>query len=1051
LERSRLYIEPITMAQTRLENLLREYQAEDPLAPVTVVVPTTYAGLFLRRDIGKRGLVNVGFNVLPRLTELLGAPSLAAKKLRPLTPLFESAAVRQAALEASGPFEQFKHHPSFHSRLRSTFRELRYADVNALDNLERSGGSRSQVVQLYRRFREHTSTYYDREALAIAASETVRNGRAAVLRDLGPVIVYLVHDLTAGEQQLIEALRSAWHVSIVFGATGDHEADTTMRATDARLKSVGREPSEATPSGAIESKLLIASDGREEFRWVARRIAADAHNGVPFHRMAVLFWQREPYASLIAEQLGMAEVPITGPAPGTLASSAVGRTVKGLVDMAGGDLPRKALMEWLTGSPVKSPRSDIRPSQWDVLSRNAGIVAGVDQWEDRLERYAARLERSVSDQSEEVSEAKFERMTQAATDARALLNFVIELNTNLIPPDDGQPWPDFVDWTLGLVQKYLNDDALPADEETNLESLRSGLREMEVLADLESSTTLDKFHTAFDDMLSTPSARKGRFGEGVFVGPVGASIGLRFDKVYLVGMIEGLVPPRIGDDPLLPDKERGQSGLPLRRDTATEERYKYLAAMAAGTSRVLTFARGDNTAQKAQHPSRWFLEEASRLNGSQVFATTLATLRDKPWLEVVASQEGGLRGIDAAQPADAHDYDLHGLLRWKRSGRPIGKHHLAASENVLSRALQMEQARTRHSLTIWDGDLSEVSGTSRRIALTDRSVFSPTRLESWATCPYRYFLSSVLGIAALEQPEDVATITPLERGSLVHSILESFIREAQRQTMIPRPDEASNIAHLRLLMAIADRELRDAENRGVTGKRLLWELAQADIRSDLSTFLEEDSRIRREYGVSPHSVELTFGTPRHRRRDATAAPPVELPAHGTSTLSFRGIIDRLDVSASGEKALVIDYKTGSPGPFARLDKDPVDRGKHVQLPVYGLAVRQLLGENVDIRVAYWFVSTRGGFKMRPSVAVPLDEVLEPFSRAVGTITGGISSGLFPANPGMNDSNPRDNCTYCDFDKLCLTRRAVYWENKQNDPRLADYVSMAAGTDGEDSE
>ena len=1046
-----LYIEPISEAQTRLETLLREYQAEDSLAPVTVVVPTTYAGLFLRRDIGKRGLVNVRFNVLPRLTELLGAPSLAAKRLRPLTPLIESAAVRRTAMEASGPFEHYRNHPSFHSSLRSTFRDLRYADANALDSLEQSDGPRSQVVQLYRRFREHTSTYYDRESLAIAAAETVHDGRAAALRDLGPVIIYLVHDLTRGEQRLVETLASTWTCSVVFGATGDKEADADMQATAAVLKVRGNEVHEPISSTNSKSQLFIASDSREEIRWVVRSIAADAYDGVPFHRMAVLYWQREPYASLIAEQLGMAEVPITGPAPGTLASSAVGRTVKGLVNLANGELTRQAVMEWLTGCPVKPSFADFNPSQWDIMSRNAGIVAGVDQWRDRLERYAARLERSARDQNEETSDAKVERMTQAATDARALRNFVIDLGNNLVSPDDGQSWPDFVAWILGLIQQYLHDDGLPIDEQTNLESLQSGLREMEALADLESGTTLDEFRTAFDEMLTTPSVRQGRFGEGVFVGPVGASIGLRFNKVYLVGMIEGLVPPRIGDDPLLPDRERGQSGLPLRGNTAAQERYKYLAALDTGQSRVLTFARGDNTAQKAQHPSRWFLEKASLLNGSQVFATTLASLRDKPWLEVVASQEGGLHGIDVVQPADAHDYDLYKLLRWKRSGKPIDDHHLAASENVISRALQMEQARTGRSLTIWDGDLSQVSGASRQIALTERSVFSPTRLETWATCPYRYFLSSVLGIAALEQPEEVATITPLERGSLVHSILESFIREIQRQEMIPDPDELWSVAHLRLLVAIADREFRDAENRGVTGKQLLWELAQSDIRSDLSTFLEEDSRIRREYGVSPHSVELTFGTPRHRRPDATAAPPVELPARGTSTLSFRGIIDRLDVSASGEKALVIDYKTGSPGPFARLDKDPVDRGKHVQLPVYGLAVRQLLGENVDIRVAYWFVSTRGGFKMRPSVPVPLDEVLEPFSRAVGTITGGISSCLFPANPGTNDSNPRENCTYCDFDKLCLSRRVVYWENKHSDPRLTGYISMAAGTDAEDSE
>ena len=230
---SALYVERIELAQERLEHLLGECQAEDHLASVTVVMPSTYAALHLRRDIGRRGLVNVRFMVFPRLAELLGAPSLAAKGQRPLKPLIESAAIRRAAGEASGRLEPFRNHPSFHSSLRTTFRDLRLGDPNALAALERRGEMPSEIVRLYSLFRRFTEPYYDREALADAAADAVTGGDTAALSELGPVIVYLLRDLTPGEKRLVDSLRTAWSCSTVLGITGDEEADEEVLASAA--------------------------------------------------------------------------------------------------------------------------------------------------------------------------------------------------------------------------------------------------------------------------------------------------------------------------------------------------------------------------------------------------------------------------------------------------------------------------------------------------------------------------------------------------------------------------------------------------------------------------------------------------------------------------------------------------------------------------------------------------------------------------------------------------------------------------------------------------
>ena len=1033
MQQSPTYVEHIEQAQERLERLLREHQAEDRFAPVTVVVPTTYAGLYLRRDIGRRGLVNVRFMPLARLAELLGAPSLAASGQRPLKPPIEFAAVRRAAGEAAGELEPFRVHPSFHASLRSTFRDLRRAAPDAITALERSLGMSGEIARLYARYCEHTKAYYDREALAEAAAAVVSSSHAdTALTALGPVIAYLPRTLTPSEQRLFDALRDAWRCATILAATGDEEADEILLPAAA--------PSASSKPPPRPAHLLVTSDTGEEVRSVVRSISAAAHAGTPFHRMAILYWHQETYAALIAEQLAAANIPIAGPSTERLAATPVGRMLKGIVDLAGNDLPREEVMRWLTSCPVKPPSAGFSPSRWDAISREAGVVVGIDQWRDRLANYAAAQQRTTTRKDEELSEGREKELAQSAAEALALRSFMIRLLDTLNRSEDSQTWVAFVKWSKELIDQYLDEESLPSVERENLDTLVTALQELANLDEMEDSADLDAFRAALDEVLSRPATRAGALGEGLFVGPVRIAAGLRFDRVYLVGMVEGLVPAQPPDDPLLPQSERERAGLPPRSTAA--ERYDYLAAAAAGRTRVLTFARGNNIAQREQHPSRWFLEEASRLHGAPVYPSMLssprdlASLREQPWFEEVVSAQNGIDTVSASQPADIHDYDLHRLSQWRRLGNRISDHHLAQSETVLTRALEMQRARNAAPLTPWDGDLSSASSPAGHIGLSNSEVFSPTRLQTWATCPFRYFLSNVLGIAAPEQPEEVATISSLERGSLLHRILERFIQTVQQQRAIPPPDQPWTDGHRRQLFEIAEREFQQAEQRGVTGKPLLWELAQSEIREDLKRFLEEDAKLRRKHGVSPHAVESTFGFPEDEH--PTPLDSVEWAGAKTGMLRFRGKIDRIDLSPSGDTALVLDYKTGGTGSYANMNKDPVQRGKLLQLPVYGLAARQLLGEGIDVRVAYWFVTEKGKFATRPPKPGALDEMLAAFSDVVGTITDGIGARLFPANPGKDGNN----CRYCEFKTLCPTRRELHWRRKRNDPRLSAYAAMA---------
>ena len=115
-----------------------------------------------------------------------------------------------------------------------------------------------------------------------------------------------------------------------------------------------------------------------------------------------------------------------------------------------------------------------------------------------------------------------------------------------------------------------------------------------------------------------------------------------------------------------------------------------------------------------------------------------------------------------------------------------------AQEGTLASAIRLGQRRNLHRLTEFDGNLSKVAEEAGFGHNLEQSPVSATSLESWAVCPFRYFLSHVLRLSALETPEETTTISALDRGSLVHEILERFIQEASNDGELPAPGEEWN-------------------------------------------------------------------------------------------------------------------------------------------------------------------------------------------------------------------------------------------------------------------
>src|SRR5439155_18859151 len=231
------------------------------------------------------------------------------------------------------------------------------------------------------------------------------------------------------------------------------------------------------------------------------------------------------------------------------------------------------------------------------------------------------------------------------------------------------------------------------------------------------------------------------------------------------------------------------------------------------------------------------------------------------------------------------------------------------------------------------------------------------------------------------------------------------------------------------------------EAEGRTGHPLAWENARAAILADLHALLEKDEGWRRAEGLVPTVFERSFGDP----SAAEPWPAARVVLDDGRAVAFRGLIDRIDLSPSGEgprRALVIDYKTGSANSYLGLGADPLLAGRHVQLALYARALRAALAcpDPLEVRAEFRFVTSRAGFKR---VQIAATEAVDArLNQVIQTVADGVGAGCFLPVPGQRDRVGFENCRYCDFDRVCSATRDEAWERKQGDPAAHWHLELA---------
>ncbi len=1074
----RLYAGDFLELQQRFLADVAELRARDPLAPLTVLVPNVLAGLSLRRELARSGVshANVRFRTLTDCARELTGPLLAEQGLRMLPRVLRAPLMRRA-IEMAGPlhyFQRMAHRAGFHQAVWNTIDELRAADVQLL---ARNGTRLAELLFEHKDTAEklHDITaiwraldalmqkhkYADRAAmLDLACSRTL-----ALRADEQGTIVYGLDDLIAMERRLVSRLIKAhnciaylpfrasdayiwseplyqWYLEQGFEAEliepGDRasQADALSRVQlgtfeDSSLTSLIPQPSSLPAPEQDRSFFAISAPTRD--REVDEILREVLYPPVPRteagERIGVLMRDSTNYLELIREAWARAGVNGYFQEKRCLGESATGRVLRALIRLFDGDFRRTDVAELLFSLPASARGGDqrdieIRAVEWNHLSMRAQIVAGEQSWREHLPRLANQLQSELERREREFDDpaAPLREQLLSLETLRSFIDWLIERVARIRA---AKSWQD-----IGAQFDTLVAGLLKTNDE--LELFRRELSQIGALDSLGLRADSTEFGAICESLLSQPLERDGKFEvHEPTVAKIADVLGVVFDEIYLCGLVEREFPRTHRQDPLLLDNERlelqralNSAGvdlqIPLRARLRFHERFLFRVALNSARRRVvLSLPRLDPVEGREWLASTFLLRALEAATGKTADYEQLESfLRTSPQARRVPLNRLQGRAETSVTP---FDYDLSQLGQALRRKSADDVAYLFCADADFQRGIAAERARYHvREFTAYDG-LIEAFALRERLK-QQLSSLSPSRIERFAGCPFKYFMSHVLELAASDEPQWTRPMGARARARLMQMILERFCRAEADARRWPPKDEAWE-----RLSTAADESFTEHEREHVTGLPLLWEIEKDHLRGRLRRFFE--TQLAAPQAFLPTYFNQPYGLSVANQPD-TRHDPVTVSLTSGLDLAFRGSIDRVDVDASG-RARLVDYSTSSLKVLSKRNALT-----HSLEPHIARLAAAALGLDADEFTYYALSMKEDG--VLPVARDGMEQARDGVMQFMETVAGAMAEGqFFPV--------PSDDCRYCEAKAACGTGRFTRkWE--PDSPQTRRLKTLRGGTE-----
>ena len=938
------------------------------------------------------------------------------------------------------------------------------------------------------------------------AADVVAKGRFGPFADLALLAVDGFQDLAPAQLDMLEALSGQAARTLItltwepgrghenlFGVTGrtrqrlrDRFAGRLREITvdeptrlPPDLERVRRRlfalPETVRPQAAGAISVIQAAGRTREVEEVARRISdllrAEAKevqsSKFKVQSIAVIVRSTEGYASLVRQVFPRYGFPFRVEAGRHLSECPIVRAAMALARLQVEDYSFRALARLIKsnyfdpsafGADAATAREALH------LAREANVWEGRERYAERFEYLRSRARRSA-DMLDDDGEAALpaDRVAARLKEIDAAAGFLDRLFEQLALPAKA---------TRRTLAERLRDNLraaglwsaaqagpTPENRARDLKAIATFEQVLEEVALLDedeaAAVTLEEFLKEVQQglALTTVPAEEPRDAP-VVVLDVRHCRSLSFDHVFLMGLAEKEFPRRGRRHPFFDDAERHDlraKGVDLPdagHDAQQEMLLAYLAMTRARQTMTVTYPSLDSQGRPALGShyleelfSIFAAEKGPSLPVTEIGARDLALPleRMRAESELLAKTMFELWGPGKTEHAGEHLGILDAMLR--RSPSP--------TETALAGLAAEWEREHGERFGPFDGLLAApeiIDELCRRYP--GQKAMSAHRLETFGACPFAFFASEVLGLAAIEEPSP--DLGPIDAGIIYHGLLQRFFaalgasKKAAGQLTEETWDEA-----IAILDQAAAAYFKQLEAGGRIGSPALWKVQKRCILRDVRRMLEWQRDKLSEWRVA--HLEVTFGA----RTGAPVAPPglrepIALASpHGP--IRIRGRIDRIDLPADGSPGFqVIDYKTAS-APTA----SSMAQGTSFQLPIYLWACREILPQEAHAgRILAFFLPIRkpartGRMVSTDSKGIPNEKYDRALARAeeyIRRFSDAMRRGIFPVYP-----RSQNGCSgYCAFQEIC---RFAEWriDRKWELHPIAQLEVVADGDDGGEDE